>query len=104
MTRPAEHSSNSPARTQGTVPTSIGETDVEPVHCPYCDRPFPRAHLRDLHVGDHHGDSMTEAEAEQYEAAVDRESDELFVLHLKVIGGLVLAFFAIAYLYVFILT
>jgi hypothetical protein len=55
-------------------------------------------------VGDHHGDSMTETEAEQYEAAVDRESDELFVLHLKVIGGLVLAFFAIAYLYVFILT
>lgn len=86
------------------VPTAVPTADEDPVRCPYCDRPFPRAHLRDLHVGNRHPEDMAGAEQERYEAAVDRESDELFVLHLKVIAGLVLAFFAIAYLYAFVLS
>ncbi len=90
--------------TESPVPTSVPATDDEPVRCPYCHRPFPRAHLRDLHVGDRHPDAMTEAEGERYEAAADQESDNLFVLHLKVVAGLVLAFFAIAYLYAFVLS
>ena len=86
------------------VPTSVPASDEEPVRCPYCDRPFPGTHLRDLHVGNRHPEDMAVAEQERYEAAVDRESDDLFVLHLKVIAGLVLAFFAIAYLYAFVLS
>ena len=86
------------------VPTSVPTADDDPVRCPYCDRPFPRAHLRDLHVGNRHPDELSVAEQERYDAAVDRESDDLFILHRKVIAGLVLAFFAIAYLYAFVLS
>ena len=92
------------ATTDSDVPTSVPTAAEDPVRCPYCHRPFPRAHLRDLHVGNSHPEMVTEAEQERFEAAVDRESDELFVLHLKVIAGLVLAFFAIAYLYAFVLS
>ncbi len=86
------------------IPTDVPESDTNPVRCPYCDRPFTSLRLRDLHVGEEHAGTMTDAEAERYEEAVDTESDELFVLHLKVVAGLVLTFFAIAYLYVFVLS
>lgn len=92
------------ATTGSPVPTSVPPAEDDPVRCPYCDRPFPRAHLRDLHVGNRHPDEISGPERERYEAAVDRESDDLFILHMKVIAGLVLAFFAIAYLYAFVLS
>jgi len=86
------------------IPTDVPD-DVEPdATCPYCDRPFPETHLRDLHVGERHQSSLSEADEERYHEAVDRESDELFVLHLEIVGGLVLSFFALAYLYVFVLS
>lgn len=89
---------------RSTVPTTPRPSETDPVPCPYCDRPFATAQLRDLHVGETHPEMMTAEEAEQYEDAVDWESDELFVLHLKVVAALVLTFFAIAYLYVFVLS
>lgn len=85
------------------VPTAV-PPEEDPVRCPYCDRPFRRSHLRDLHVGETHSQQLSATEQTDYEAAVDQESDDLFVLHLKIIAGLVLSFFAIAYLYAFVLS
>lgn len=89
--------------TYSEVPTAV-PTEDDPVRCPYCHRPFHRTHLRDLHVGETHSEELSATEQTEYEAAVDRESDDLFVLHLKIIAGLVLSFFAIAYLYAFVLS
>ena len=92
------------SRNQNHVPTAIPD-DVEPAAtCPYCSRPFPETQLRDLHVGERHQSLLSDAEEARYHEAVDRESDELFVLHLEIVGGLVLSFFALAYLYVFVLS
>lgn len=89
--------------TRSTVPTAV-PSDDDPVRCPYCNRPFARARFRDLHVGETHADAMTDPEADRYEDVLDQESDDLFILHLKVVAALVLTFFAIAYLYVFVLS
>ena len=86
------------------VPTEV-PPGVEPAaRCPYCDRPFTNEHRRDLHVGERHEEALTDVERKRYEEAIDRDGDELFILHLKIVAGLVLSFFAIAYLYAFILT
>lgn len=89
---------------QSRIPTDVPPEESEPLRCPYCDRPFARDRLRDLHVGESHSQAMSEPEMNRYEDAVDAESDELFILHLKVIAALTLTFFAIAYLYVFVLS
>ena len=73
------------------------------VRCPYCDRPFPNELLRDLHLGEEHETQLTEAEVEAYTTAREEESDVLFVLHLAIVGAIVVLFFAIAYLYAFVL-
>ncbi|KAB1194859.1 hypothetical protein GJR96_12190 [Haloferax sp. MBLA0076] len=55
--------------------------------CPYCDRPFTRERLRDLHVGERH-ENCTADERAAYEVAREAESEDLFTYHLKVAGGL----------------
>lgn len=86
----------------GPPPTSVPEPGA-PVHrCPYCDRPFPTPHLRALHVGHVHGTAMSDAEHEAFEEANTDESDELFILHLKVVAGLVLITMGFSYLYAFV--
>lgn len=55
-----------------------------------------------LHLGDSHQDEWTETEHEEYEDAYKTESDALFIYHLKVIGALVVLFFAFMYTYVFV--
>ncbi|WP_410764492.1 hypothetical protein [Haloferax sp. DFSO60] len=59
-------------------------TDV--ARCPYCDQPFTTARLRDLHVGEEH--DATPEEQSAYDEAVEAESEDLFVYHLKVAGAL----------------
>ncbi|GAB7092857.1 hypothetical protein JCM30237_00090 [Halolamina litorea] len=76
--------------------------DDEAARCPYCGRPFPSDHLRTLHVGETHGDTMTDAEAEAYAEADDQESDDLFVFHLKVLGALSFIMFLFVYSYSFV--
>ncbi len=105
----------------GDNATTTGETDEEPpllaagvevavppgeqpgARCPYCDRPFTAERLRALHVGERHPGAATAAEREAFEAAYDAESDELFVYHLKVIAGIVVLVFTIAYTFAFVL-
>ncbi|ELZ85032.1 hypothetical protein C453_10640 [Haloferax elongans ATCC BAA-1513] len=82
MSRLREHKMTTP-----TPETSVPEGEQPVATCPYCDRPFRRERLRDLHVGDVH-EEWTEAEREAYEVAVEAESEDLFQYHLKVAGAL----------------
>jgi hypothetical protein len=75
----------------------------EPIRCPYCDRPFPRRQLRDLHVGEVHADSTTGADEATYEDVRDEEGDELFMYHLKVIAALVAIYAGMVILYMVVL-
>jgi hypothetical protein len=78
--------------------------DETPIPCPHCERPFRRADLRDLHVGEAHPEAMSPAEEEAYEAALDDEENDLFIYHLKVVGALTLLYGAIVILYMVVLT
>ncbi|WP_053948716.1 DUF7410 domain-containing protein [Halolamina sediminis] len=78
--------------------------DDDAERCPYCGRPFPTEHLHALHLGEEHGNALTEAEAERYAAADDRESDELFQFHIKVLALLTLITFVFLYSYTFVWT
>ncbi|MFB6152960.1 MAG: C2HC-type zinc finger protein [Halodesulfurarchaeum sp.] len=91
--------------TDNAPPATTVPPDEEPAaRCPYCNRPFATDRLATLHLGETHPSELSEAEREAVIAARDEESDDLFVLHLKVIAALVVVFFAIAYLYVFVLS
>ena len=84
------------------------ETTVPPdrpaERCPYCERPFPPAHLRDLHVGDVHGEHATEGEREAHDAATDEETDELFVFHLRVIAAIAVLYAVFVLVYMVVLS
>jgi hypothetical protein len=66
-------------------PTTEVPEGEEPIQCPYCDRPFASVSRRDLHVGEVHADAMTEDEREAYDAAVEAETDEMWLYHFKVV-------------------
>ena len=87
---------------RGPPPTAV-PPDQTPAVCPYCERPFARKHLRDLHVGEAHADAASEAERTAYDAVYELESDDLFVYHLKVVAAIVMLLMGLAYLYAFVL-
>lgn len=77
--------------------------DEEPdATCPYCDRPFTRDAFRDLHLGEVHGEDLTDAEREAHAAAVDAEDEELFMYHLRIVAGIavIYAVFVLVYMVV----
>ncbi|WP_256546560.1 DUF7410 domain-containing protein [Halobellus inordinatus] len=61
--------------------------------CPYCARAFVTERQRALHVGERHDPTATERRA--YESARERERDELFRLHLKVVFAVGLLYAAL---------
>lgn len=71
-----------------------------PARCPHCGRPFRTDDLRALHLGEAHPEGCTDDELAAYESARERENEDLFVYHLKVVGALVAlyAFFLFAYM------
>lgn len=60
----------------------------DPARCPRCGRPFRREQYRDLHLGAHDPESLSELERAAYETARDAEDDDLFLFHLKIVGAL----------------
>jgi len=78
-----------------------GETPV--ARCRHCGRPFRTERLYALHLGETHRGACTVEEVTAYEDALESESDDLFVFHLKLVATLVTVFFAFSYLYVFVL-
>lgn len=87
--------------TETTIDAAF-DVDGDAERCPYCGRPFATDHLRTLHVGERHGETMTDEEAEAYAQADDQESDDLFLFHLKVLGALSFIMFLFVYSYSFV--
>lgn len=83
--------------------TRVPDDETPAARCPHCDRPFPSEQLHDLHVGQVHSDSCTEAERTAFEAATDEERDDLFVYHLKIIAALVALYAALIIVYMVVL-
>lgn len=67
--------------------------------CPYCNQSFPTPHIRLLHIGRKHPQSLTESEHEQFEEAKAVEAKELRILQLKSIIGLILLYFGFLFTY-----
>ncbi|PSQ09493.1 hypothetical protein BRC98_05965 [Halobacteriales archaeon QS_7_68_65] len=82
--------------------TAIPAAETPAARCPYCSRPFRTERACTLHLGDSHRQESTDDERAAYEAAVDDESDDLFVFHLKVVGALSLLYagYVLAYMIV----
>lgn len=84
-------------------PVDDREYDVPPgadaYPCPYCDVVEPREDLRDLHVGHRHADVATDAELDTFERTFERESNDVFIYHLKVISLVVAIYFIFLFTY-----
>lgn len=63
-----------------------GETPA--ATCRLCERPFRSEQALALHLGGAHPDRLDATEAAAYEHATEREEDELFYYHAKVVGAL----------------
>jgi len=72
--------------------------------CDRCGRPFPTTTYHDLHLGEVHADELSEREQERYEDAIEAETDELFVYHLKVIAGLASLYAVLVLVYMVVLS
>lgn len=81
--------------TTATTPTR--EYDIpdnaDVYECPYCDVVEPREDLRDLHIGHDHEDVADEEEQETFRQTFERESNQVFIYHLKVISLVVAIYF-----------
>jgi hypothetical protein len=81
--------------------THVPDDETPAAACPYCDRPFRSEHARDLHVGERH--DPTDAERERYEAALERERDDLWLFHARAVVGLGVTYAGTVILYMVVL-
>ncbi|PSQ50713.1 hypothetical protein BRD12_04365 [Halobacteriales archaeon SW_12_67_38] len=102
MTDPSIADSSATPDGASVPDTAIPDAETPAAQCPYCSRPFRTEQACTLHLGDAHGEAWTDDERAAYEAAVEDESDDLFVFHLKVVGALSLlyAVYVLAYMIV----
>lgn len=83
-----------------TILETVRPADDETVErCPHCDRPFPEAASRDIHLGEEHRDILTEDQLAAHEAATAAEDDTLFYFHIKVVAILGVLYAAVVLLY-----
>lgn len=83
---------------------TVPEEEQPEAECQYCGRPFPRDHLRTLHVGEAHAGELTESERDAYTEAREDESGELFVYHVKVVFALSVIYTVFVLAYMVVLT
>lgn len=67
--------------------------------CPYCDRPFAKDRLLVLHKGLEHYGHLDEDERRTYEDTYHAETADIRMFRLKVIGTLVVLYFAFLFTY-----
>lgn len=78
------HTSIRPSRLEYDVPA--GETPAGT--CRHCDRPFRTERALALHLEERHPQALNAREAAAADEAADRERDDLFYYHAKVVGAL----------------
>ena len=88
---------------QPDIPDGTYETRVppgeSPVRCPHCDRPLESEELLVLHKGLDHWTKLSDEEREAFREAYQAETSDLRTFRLKMLGLLVLAYFAFLFVY-----
>ncbi|UPV73518.1 C2H2-type zinc finger protein [Halorussus limi] len=84
-------------------PTPTYETDVppgeSPVECPHCGRPLESEQLLVLHEGIDHWERLGDDRREEFRETYRRENDDLRTFRLKLLGLLVVVYFAFLFVY-----
>ena len=70
-----------------------------PVECPYCERPLESEELLVLHKGLDHWERLADEEREAFRETYRDENDDLRTFRLKMLGLLVLLYFAFLFVY-----
>lgn len=92
--------SSTPPRAESTPDRVYDVPPDAPAHeCPYCEVVLPEQELLELHVGVEHEDDATDAELEAFEDTFERESNQVFIYHLKVIVLVVAIYFIFLFTY-----
>jgi len=78
--------------------------DESPAECPYCRRPLERDDLLTLHKGLDHWERLGDDERERFREAYAAESESLRTFRLKLLGLLVVLYFAFLFVYSYVTT
>lgn len=85
------------------IDTALYETrvppDESPAECPYCQRPLESEELLILHEGLDHWEQLSDDERETFRETYSHETDDLRTFRLKMLGLLVLLYFAFLFVY-----
>ncbi|MXR43100.1 DNA-binding protein [Halobaculum sp. WSA2] len=81
---------------EGTI---ISQSESPTVRCDYCRHPFPTTDRLVLHKGIEHPQQLNDSEEKAFFSAQADEEDELRTLRLKALGGLVLLYFGLLFMY-----
>lgn len=74
-------------------------SDESPAECPYCGRPLESEELLVLHEGLDHWELLDDDRRDEFQAAYADETDDLRTFRLKMLGLLVLIYFAFLFVY-----
>lgn len=77
--------------------------DESPVTCPYCDRPLESDRLLVLHEGLDHWERLDDDRREAFRETYAGETDDLRTFRLKMLGLLVVLYFAFLFVYSYVL-
>ena len=77
--------------------------DESPVACPYCDRPLESDRLLVLHEGLDHWERLDDDRREAFRETYAGETDDLRTFRLKMLGLLVMLYFAFLFVYSYVL-
>ncbi|WP_128477847.1 C2H2-type zinc finger protein [Halorussus pelagicus] len=84
-------------------PTLTDDTEVppgeSPVNCPHCGRPLESERLLVLHEGIDHWERLDDERREEFHETYRRENDDLRTFRLKMLGVLVVVYFAFLFVY-----
>lgn len=91
-----------PVPSPAVAPLYEFDVDADAARCPTCGQPFRTEHLRTLHRGEAHPETLSDAEREAYDDALDDEDEQLFIFHIKVVAVITLVMFVFIYTYSFV--
>ncbi|MFB6304350.1 MAG: C2H2-type zinc finger protein [Haloferacaceae archaeon] len=80
-------------------PATAVPPDAPVYECEHCGRPFASERYRALHRGRVHPSALSEAEREDYEAALAEERADIRRFRIVALGVLVLVYFGFLFAY-----